>query len=424
MQDGDEFEVTVGALTYGRAAVARADGKVVFVEDAAPGDVARVRTVRDRGSYVEAEIVELLQAGAARVEPPCPIVATCGGCCWQHVDYAEQLGAKRAAIIDALERIANVPAPPVAAIVPSPNLWGYRNRLRLRFDRGRLGFYRARSHALVPIEDCRIADDRVRRELAGVERLVASLDTRVTRVEIASRELLPGVVVAINSQGRLRPADGHRVRAFLAAPDHDVRGVVMWGRGWSRQWGDPQRRLSGARGITVETRGASFGQVNSAANALLVDEVLRTAEPRSDDSVLDLYAGAGNYSLPLAARAAHVLAIEADREAVDAGKENAARLGLGNLEFRAERVESYLSRSEITADIVVANPPRDGLGASAALLARKRIPRLIYVSCNPTTLARDWKEFASQGYALCNVVPFDLFPHTFHVEIVCDARLT
>jgi 23S rRNA (uracil1939-C5)-methyltransferase len=425
VNENEEIELTIGPLAYGRSAVARAGGKVLFIEGVAPGDRARVRQVRDHGSYAEAELVELIEAGPARVEPPCPIVSTCGGCCWQHVSYAEQLQAKRTAVIDALQRIGGFEDPPVAPVVPSPNLFGYRNRLRLRFDGGRLGFYRARTHALVPVDDCIIADDRVRGALRAAEQLVAGLDTHATRVEIASRGMLPGVIVAINSSGRLRPADGHRIRAFLERPDHTVQGVLMWGRGWKRQWGDVRRRFEIEAPLTVETLGASFGQVNTEANRLLVQAVLDTTAADARDTVLDLYAGAGNYSLPLAMRCKRVVAVEADADAVAAGGENARHAGLRNVEFHAQRVETFLENGpHVTPDIVVVNPPRDGLGVNAAAIARMRVPRLVYVSCNPTTLARDVKTFAAAGYALHDVKPFDLFPHTFHVEVVCHARLT
>jgi len=425
MEESQDLEVTVGPLTYGRAAVARANGKVMFVEDVAPGDVARIRQVKDHGSYADAELVELVAPGPSRVTPPCPIVQSCGGCCWQHVSYADQLQAKHAAVVEALRRIGGIKDPPVAPVVPSPNLLGYRNRLRLRFEGGRLGFYRSRTHSLVPIDDCLIADERVRGALAAAEELVAGLDTRVMRVEIASRGLLPGVIVAINSSGRLRPADGHRVRAFLERSEHSVKGVLMWGRGWKRQWGDVRRRFELDAPLTVETRGASFGQVNTEANRLLVRDVLETAATGARDTVLDLYAGAGNYSLPLAMRCKRVIAVESDADAVAAGSESAAHAGLRNIEFHAQRVEAFLEKGmRITPDLVVANPPRDGLGTSAAAIARLRAPRLVYVSCNPTTLARDVKTFATAGYAVLTVRPFDLFPHTFHVETVCHARLT
>jgi tRNA/tmRNA/rRNA uracil-C5-methylase (TrmA/RlmC/RlmD family) len=284
MSDEHERTLRIDALSHGRAAVARDGGKVVFVEGAAPGDVVRARLRRDHGTYAEADVEEILDAGAARVEPPCPIVDACGGCCWQHVAYADQLHAKHRAVVDAFERIAGISEPPVAAVIASPHELGYRNRLKLRFDGGRLGFYRARTHSLVPIADCLIADARIREAHGAVEAFVAALETRVTRVEIASRGAMPGLVLALNSAGRLRRSDVHRVRDFLARGDHAVRGVAMWGRGWRRDWGDIDRSETIEDGLSIETRGASFGQVNSEANRLLVATVLELARARAETS--------------------------------------------------------------------------------------------------------------------------------------------
>jgi 23S rRNA (uracil1939-C5)-methyltransferase len=421
----DEVVVRIDSLAYGRAGVGRVGGKVVFVEGSAPGDLVRARHVRDHAAYVEAELIDVVEPGAARTTAPCPIVRECGGCPWQHVSYTEQLRAKRQSVIDALRRIGGIDEPPVRETVPSPRELGYRNRLRLRFEGGRLGFYRARSHALVAIRDCQIADDRIRASLACVEGFVATLATAVKRVEIASRGELPGVVAALNSEGRLRRADAHRVRDFLAQPGHAVTGVTMWGRGWRRRWGDVRRRFAIDAALSVEAPGASFGQVNTEANRLLVAAALEAAEPRASDRVLDLYAGAGNFSLPLAARAARVDAVEADVEAVEAGRRSAAHQGLHNVFFHAARAQAFLEGSaDLAPDIVVADPPRDGLLGTVDAIARLRAPRLVYVSCNPTTLARDVVRLRSHGYTVRCATPLDLFPHTFHVEIVCDARLT
>jgi 23S rRNA (uracil1939-C5)-methyltransferase len=425
MHEDGELTVRVEALSYGRMGVARHDGKVVFVEGAAPGELARVRVRADHDTYSEADLVDVLEPSAARVAAPCPIVEQCGGCCWQHVSYPEQLRAKRTAVVDALTRIAGIHDPEVKPVVPSPSEFGYRNRLRLRFDHGRLGFYRARSHALVPIADCLIADDRVRVALPEVERFVATLETRVTRVEIASRGSLPGLVLALNSGGRLHRSDTHRVHALLGRADQPVRGVTMWGRGWRREWGDVTRRERVDDDVEIETRGASFGQVNTAANTLLVAAVLEAAGAGASDRVLDLYAGAGNFSLPLARRAARVEAVESDVHATNAARACAVRHKITNVDFHAETVQRHLERRGTErVDVVVANPPREGLGDTAHAIARLGAPRFVYVSCNPATLARDLKIFTHVGYALHDVAPFDLFPHTFHVETVCYARLT
>jgi 23S rRNA (uracil1939-C5)-methyltransferase len=420
-----QLTVRIDSLSYGRAAVGRVDGKVVFVEGAAPGDLVRAEVTGDKGRYLEASVSEVLEPGASRVEPPCPLVGRCGGCPWQHVDYQAQLEAKRDAVVDALERIAGLENPPVDPAEPSPRQFEYRNRLKLRFSKGRLGFYSARTHDVVPIPDCMIAEPRVREAIPSVETFVATLETRAVRVEIAARGELGGVVVAINSEGRLRKADVHRCKDFLAQRKNPVKGLVMWGRGWDRAWGDTRRRYAATKDVAWETQGAAFGQINTEANRRLVQKVLGTADPRAKDTVLDLYAGAGNYALALARLVRRVVAIESDTDAVEAGRRSAEHLGLENLEFVGTRVEKYLTRDDrLAPDVIIANPPRSGLGNATDAISDLKAKRVVYVSCNPTTLARDVRVFLSKGYEVEKVSPIDLFPNTFHVESVCRLVLT
>jgi 23S rRNA (uracil1939-C5)-methyltransferase len=250
------------------------------------------------------------------------------------------------------------------------------------------------------------------------------------RVELAERGELPGIVLAINCQGRLRRADSKRVHDLLDGvqpAETRITGIVMWGRGWHREWGDCTRSHALADGdIEVRTAGATFGQVNTKANRLLVETVLSLGEPKPDARVLDLYAGAGNFALPLARRSRSVTAVESSAASVEAGRESAQRLGITNVRFETASVENYLARANQrdAFDLVVVNPPRNGLGEAAASVAALRAPLLLYVSCNPTTLARDLRSIREVGYAVTDVMPFDLFPHTFHVETVCRSRLT
>lgn len=426
MEESKRLDLEVESLTYGRAGIARIDGKVVFIEGTAPGDKIRATVSHDHGSYLQAELDEIVSPGDARIDAPCPIVDTCGGCPWQHIDYPAQLEAKQRNVIDALERIGGFKNPPVAKVVPSPKTFGYRNRLKLRFDHGRLGFYSAHSHQLVPVTDCMIAEERVREALPEVEKFAAGLATRPVRVEVAERGTQSGIVVAVNCEGRLRKADAHRVKEVLADSTSAIRGVVMWGRGWRREWGNTKRvHRAASTDVTIATRGAGFGQVNSSANRALVERVTEAVGSMTGKSLLDLYAGAGNFTLPLARTAGRVLAIESDASSVEAGMESATRAGLANVEFEQLTVEAYLAgRRREKFDRVLVNPPRSGLRANTAAIAQLGAPVLVYVSCNPTTLARDLAVAAQHGYALTDVMPVDLFPHTFHVETVCRTQLT
>ena len=420
-----DLEVRIESLAYGGAAVARHEGRVLFVAGSVPMERARVRVVKDHGSWAEAELLEVLEAGPSRVEPPCPIVSSCGGCPWQHVDQPTQLESKHKAVVEAFRRIAGLDDVVVDPVRPSPLPFGYRNRLSLRFDAGRIGFYQARTNRLVPVPDCLLAEESVRSALPVVEAFLATLQTRVMRVEIASRGLLPGVSVAVQSAGRLRHADTMAAHALVE--DHrrtGVRGLVMQGRGWQRSWGDPRRRFEVAPGVAVDFPGASFGQVNTLANLDLVQVVVDRCTEKVPARLVELYAGAGNFSFAVAARAGRVLAVDEDERAVEAGRAAAREAGIRNLKFAAARAEQWLAEPREAVDVLLVDPPRSGLASAASPAAGLGAARIVYVSCNPTTLARDVRVLHERGYRVRSVEPIDLFPQTFHVETVCTLELT
>lgn len=419
-----ELEVSTESLAYGGSAVARHEGKALFVAGAVPAERLRVRVTEDHGTWAKAEMVSILEPGPARVVPPCPIVDECGGCPWQHVDYQAQLAAKQAAVVEALRRIAGLADVHVDPILPSPETFGYRNRLSLRFEGGRIGFYQARTNRLVPVPDCLLAAGDVRAALPAVERFLASLSTRVMRVEIASRGLLPGVSVAVQSASRLRHADTLAAHAVVEDRESGIRGLVMHGRGWKRAWGDPRRRFEVAPGVVVDFPGASFGQVNTLANLNLVRLVVARCTEPVPARLVELYAGAGNFSFAIAARAGRVLAVDEDEGAIEAGRAAARAAGLRNLKFAASRAEDWLQAATGPVDVLLLDPPRSGLAGAAARAAALQAARVVYVSCNPTTLARDLRAFADGGYRVRSVSPIDLFPQTFHVETVCTLELT
>jgi 23S rRNA (uracil1939-C5)-methyltransferase len=224
----------------------------------------------------------------------------------------------------------------------------------------------------------------------------------------------------------LRHTDTIKARRFASDTTNDIAGVLMWGKGWSRKWGDCTRRYRiGAGDFELEVDGAGFGQVNSAANDHLVAAVMQLSRLGHGDDAVDLFAGAGNFAIPMARMCRHVTAVESDFNSVEAGRRNAARCRVGNVDFVHSPVESFLEKTrQPPAEVLVLDPPRSGLGKMAQPVASTGAARIIYVSCNPTTLARDVKAMCAAGYRLETVIPIDLFPHTFHVESVCELRLT
>jgi len=301
---------------------------------------------------------------------------------------------------------------------------GYRQRLKLRAAGGRVGFNAAASHDLVEIEHCLLAEPLVDRAIPAVAALARSLRTRLRRIEIAATGVDPGrVALACEAEGAWAEADEGTCRKWLAA-NRDIAGVAIGGRGWRRTWGDPLVQIEPEAGLPLNVGAGTFTQVNPAANRLLVDTVTRLAEAADGVRILDLFAGAGNLSLPLARRGAHVLAVESDRRAVADAQAAAQRLGLANFAIergRAEQVARRLAEGGERFDVVVLDPPRSGAAAVIEPILSLGAKRIVYVACDPATLARDLRALAP-AYSVEIVQPIDMFPQTYHVEIVVRAK--
>lgn len=416
--------VTTSAMAYGPHAVGRVDGKVVFVRGAAPDEEVEAVLREERRAFAYADAVSILRPSLQRRDPPCPYLPRCGGCPWQHLTYGAQLKAKRDIVREHLRRIAALDVP-VAPALPSPREFGYRQRLKLRVEQRAVGFYAAGSHTLVPVEHCLLGARPADAAIAWAADLVRAVRCAVRRIEIISRgDGSEDVVMAGEVEGAWVPDDEPCCAAWQAA-HQGVAGLMLSGRGWRRTWGDTRVSIEPEPGLSLLVHAGSFTQVNPAANQLLVDTVLRLADPRPNLRVVDLYAGAGNFSLPVARRGATVLAVEHDpRSAADATA-NARQLALAQCRVRRARAEHAIE--ELVAagarfDVAVLDPPRSGAAAVLAPLMQLAPPRIIYVSCNPATLARDLRRLAAR-YRIDLVQPLDMFPHTYHVETVVRAEL-
>jgi 23S rRNA (uracil1939-C5)-methyltransferase len=413
----------IESMSHGPDGVARHQGRVVFVRDAAPGEVVDARITERRPSYSRAVRQTTRSPAATRREPPCPYVGRCGGCQWQHLTYEAQLAAKHRNLVDHVSRIGALDPGPIRPPLPAPDEWHYRHRLNLRVQDRRLGFYRAESHELVEIDACLIAAPSADAGLAAARRWLAIIDTRVRRLSLAFSEGEGdgAVVLAANAEGPFAPSDGPRNQDVVArAADTGVRGVVMYGKGWRHAWGDVRVAFT-VDDVSLVTTAGEFTQVNLAANRRLAATVLSLAEIEPGAEVLDLYCGAGNLAIPIARRGATVLGIERSPRAVADATANAHRLGLGHCRFMCAPVERALPELVATPGVVILDPPRGGAAAIMPDVLRLRPQRVVYVSCDPPTLARDVATLARRGYRLEAVQPIDLFPQTYHLEAV--ARL-
>lgn len=410
---------------YGGSFLARLDGKATFVPLTLPGEEARVRITEDKQSYATAEPEEILTLSPDRITPQCPHFGTCGGCNYQHADYATQLTLKRAILRETLER-AGVPAPENIHVL-SGNPWHYRNRIRLAFDpAGRPGYRGRRSHEIIPIRECPIsAPSLVQAALAAAEIIRTPKPSfRPTELSLfcnaAETELLASIFVqtpATQGLEQFAEAWHERIPALAgielvreARPDQPSQQIARWGEA----------------SITYRTAAIDYRVGHGAffqVNRWLIDDLVQTVVADHRGTLAwDLYAGVGLFSRQLANQFAEVIAVESAPQATLALIRNLEQTSAKSVN---SDTLSFLNihQGAISPELVVVDPPRAGLGPETTALLAKIAPLgIVYVSCDPSTLARDLRALLASGYSLLSITLADLFPQTFHLETVAELR--
>jgi len=422
-------------MSYGGRGVGRVDGFTVFVTDAAPGDLLRARLVKVKKSLAEGEPVGIDEPSPDRTVPRCPHFGPCGGCLWQHLDYAAQLRAKQTIVQESLEGVE------VRPIIGLADPWYYRNKMEFSFQPvGRLGLHRrGRWDDIVDLHTCFLQSPRTAEIINTVRDFIRARDIPcydprthegllrhlVIREGKSTGELLIALVTAsapfsdVQELARLLPERFPELTGFLwainpskgdAVEVHDVR--VLHGR---------PHIFERLRGLTFKLGLLTFFQTNTMQAERMIDAVREFADLRGSEHVLDLYCGVGTFALALASHSGRVTGIEVVPASVEAARENAALNGIANATFHAgdvRRFEHVLAPGD-GPDLLMLDPPRAGAGAQVMrAIGRVRPQRVIYISCNPTTLAPDLRELTPAGYEVRAVQPIDLFPHTYHVECV------
>jgi 23S rRNA (uracil1939-C5)-methyltransferase len=439
-----ELELTVDSLAYGGNGVARLNGFVVFVRRGLPGDRVRARVTKVKRNHAEALATEILEAGAARVDAPCAHYPACGGCRFQDLAYEAQLAAKSGQIRDAFTRLGGLPDPPLEEIVPAASVFHYRNKLEYSFtqdeDGPTLGFHRAgRWDEVLEIEQCWLTTD-----LGNAVRNAVRDWAREEKLEAYDQEAQTGYLRhLVYREGRntgqvlvqLVTAPGERFEtgyfAEVLRRFPEVRSVHWAINDTPAEVTNlPTKLLWGEDSIEEELCGLRFRvspnaflQTNTEMAEVLYGIAREFAGLTGKETVWDLYCGIGTIGLTLAADALTVWGIEVSEESVARALENAELNGVTNAAFFAgnvgQAIEELRERSG-PPDVVVVDPPRAGLaGKALRRLGRIGAPRIVYVSCNPTTLASDLKTLREDwGYELLRARPVDMFPHTPHVECV------
>jgi 23S rRNA (uracil1939-C5)-methyltransferase len=415
----NDFTLEIESLAYGPYGIGRIDHQVIMVPATVPGDKICARVTDSKGNYAVGEKLRLLEPSPLRQTPPCPYVHDCGGCPWQQVQYAAQLKAKEQSVADALRRIGKLDGFELRPIIASPHEYHYRRRIRLQCDKTkRIGFFRAFSHDLVEVDRCLIADNAFNKILHPLRSWMSELDTAVEHVEIVSGDDPDQIVATGKAVGEFILKDDSACERLLNETS-GINGLVLRGDNWRKEWGQTAVSIRCDDGICLKVEGDLFIQVNAEGNRKLLRELLAAGGLEKNDQLLELYAGAGNFTLLLAKRTQNIVAVEGYRQSVNNGKRSAQLNGISNIRWICAPVPAAMERlakQRQRFSKIVLDPPRKGAKGIDRDLASFGAQRILYVSCNPATLARDLAALARHGYRLMFVQPIDLFPHTFHVE--------
>lgn len=426
---GDTATAVIESLNHDGQGVARIDGKAVFVDGALPGETVRFRYHNKHKSYDTGRVFEVVHASPDRVVPRCPHFGVCGGCSLQYLRPEAQLAAKQQILSDALQRIGKVE--PDAWLPPlSGPAWGYRRRARLGVrhvpKKGGVlvGFREKRRSFITPLASCEVLDPAISTILPAMRELIAALScaTQIPQVEVAVGEDARALV--FRHLVPLTAADVAALRAFganhglqiYAQPNRPEPIYALW-----PDRPEPLYYTLPEFDIRMEFSPSDFIQVNATLNRAIVSAAIRLLDPQPADTVLDLFCGLGNFSLPLARRAGRVLGVEADLPLLAKARQAAANNRIDNIEFLQANLydeQAPLPWGDTRIDKWLLDPPRSGALELLNRLDEATAPRrILYISCNPATLARDSQVLVKQkGYRLASVGVADMFPQTSHVE--------
>jgi len=402
-------------MAYGGAAVGRLEvGAAVFVQGALEGELAEVDVVERRKSFARGRLVQVLEPSAARVEPPCPhFLEGCGGCQWQHASYEAQLAFKQQILADQLRRGGGIAEPALLDPIPSPQPFGYRNVAEFHLGIGELGFHREGSHELVDVLHCPLMEAPIEAAL-GVLRTFRKRLPDVSSVHVRAGAEAVQLVLMCDDDPRgyklLAPELAAAVEAAVGQPAH-VTGVHA---GSDRMRGlhlEPWLHMPLA-GRRFRVSGLSFFQVNTAVAETLAEKVV--AEVGANERVLDLYSGVGTFALLAAETAREVVGVESHHAAIADAAANLAEAGAENARFVHSDVAGVTALAAERWDMAILDPPR--AGCPRQVLDALNAERVVYVSCDPSTLARDLKILLARGFSLRSAQLLDMFPQTYHLE--------
>ena len=440
-----EFILVIEGFGSMGEGVGRINGLAVFVSGALPQETVKIKIVKVKKNYAYGKLLEILEPSKDRRVPPCPYFPRCGGCQLQHMSYEAQLLFKENKVRDALERIGGLSDVTVAPTVGMAYPFHYRTKAQIPVGTAeggpKIGFYAARSHDIVPIDHCVIQSELMDEIISCVKKFMQTYHVSaydeinhrgiIRHIMIREGRFSGEIMVCIVINAKSLPhqnalaedlAKIDRMASIVININQERTNVVL-GQQCKVIWGKPDI-IEKINGIAYHISALSFFQVNPAQTCKLYDKALELANLDQEKTVLDLYCGLGSISLLAAQKAKSVLGIEIVPQAVADAKRNAQYNHVNNARFLAGQAEKILPKlveeEDYRADVAILDPPRKGCDkAVIQALTKIRPQRIVYISCDPATLARDIKEFTQEGYLLSFAQPFDMFGFNFHCEVCC-----
>ncbi len=454
----DIIELEIETMAFGGQGIARVDGYVVFVKGGIPGDRLKARVFKKKRDFAEAGIVEMLETSPDRIKAPCPYSGYCGGCQWQQVQYEKQLEYKKGHVLESLAHIGSLENVPVKDVLPSETIFGYRNKMEFSFSDRRwflpheldlketesgfaLGLHVPRTfNKVIDMEACLLQKETGNHILGIVKEYARNSGVPVygikthegfwrylaIRYSVAFDQWMVNLVTAEDRPDIVQPLADE-----LAVRFERIGSIVnnITARKAAIAMGEEERVLFGESQIedqigshTFRISANSFFQTNTPGARKLYETVLEYAELTGEEQVLDLYSGTGTIPIYLSSRAKNVIGMEIVESAIADARKNCEENGIQNCSFICGDIRKKLPEIEKTPDVLIIDPPRAGMHKDVLIRIMEMAPeKIVYVSCNPTTLARDLGQM-EQDYEILEIQPVDMFPHTYHIEAVAKLR--
>lgn len=401
-----KYDVEITSIDHSGRGISRINDKIVFVPKTLIGDFCTIKITKNKKKYFEAELIQILKPSKRREKPLCRFFDQCGGCDLMHTSYANQLRYKEETIKNIMARYTTISNKKIKKIIPFEDLYFYRNKVNFKV-RKKIGFYQKKSYDIVAVDRCLIADININKLLKIIQNTIDL--SFVKEITIRSSFTKNDIMVIFYTSKKLN----------IDPIKKEVNSIIFYdGKNYKTEYGND---------YIIDTIGSyqfiispsSFFQINTRQAEVLYDQVIDYAQFKKDDIVLDLYSGTGTIGIYVSSKVKKVIGVEMNKDAVKDANKNKEINHIANIEFYCEDVSKYIQHLKEKIDVVIVDPPRSGLTEEGICYIKKtKAERLIYVSCDPITLARDLEKLKDE-YETEEITPIDMFSHTYHVECVC-----